>query len=91
MYHLHNDFFLAKLVENSECIIINLKSSDYYQFDSLCVDIISSIINETDINQTVLNLIEQHSLPKEFVENEVEKFIAFLLKEGIILSDGKGP
>lgn len=77
---------------DGEVIIANLDSGNYYSLDKVGADIWSLMEDSNAVGEVVEKVLEKYEGNGQDMEGAVNKFLAELCDEGIIVSDeAKGP
>ena len=74
-----------------EIVIINLESGNYYSFEKLGAVIWELIEKGQSLSNILSYIINNYSKNQGDVKNDIQKFIAELEKEGLILPEEKEP
>ena len=88
MYTINAPHVVHDTIEN-ETILFNLKTGNYYSFDSFGVVLWDAIIEAYNIDDFIEKLALKYAKTQSEIKVIIDSFLSELLKEGLIVNDEK--
>ena len=86
MYTINAPHVVHDTIEN-ETILFNLKTGNYYSFDSFGVVLWNAIIEAYNISDFIEKLALKYDKPQAEIKDIIDGFLSELLKEELIVQD----
>ncbi|MDY7031901.1 MAG: PqqD family protein [Thermodesulfobacteriota bacterium] len=89
MYTINNKYFespdviLAEM--DGEGVFLNIKTEKYYSLNKTGMDIFKLLINDSDKNEIVFQLLEKYNVDEKILQEDIVRLVNELVDANIII------